>query len=144
MKHISKFFSIVLIAFFFLSVNNFAQDNDGSYYTMTKFKINIPEDGSQAEFMELMKEWTEKIVKTNDHIVSERIMRHQSGSDSRDLVVLTEYKDWNAINSAADNQSKLVNSTWNEEERKEFFGKFNKYFGEHSDEIYVEVNGTRK
>ncbi len=145
MKYISKFLTAVLITFFFLSVNNFAQDNDGSYYTMTTFKINIPEDGSRAELMELMNEWTEKIVKENDHIVSERIMRHQSGADSRDMVILTEYKDWNGINAAADNQNELVNAAWADEEaRKEFFGKFNKYFREHSDEIYVEVDGTRK
>lgn len=145
MKHITRILTIALFTFLLFSGTGFAQDANGSYFTMTKFKISIPEGGSQAELQEMLNEWQEKIVAGNEHIISERIMRHQSGADSRDLVILTEYKDWNSIDMAGKKQNEIVDAAWaTEDERKEFFSKFNKYFGNHADEIYVEVKGTRK
>lgn len=135
MKTFHKNISALLIVILFSVGLTYAQD--GPYYTVTTWKIEIPENGSNAEFNTLMKEFSQKVVAPNQHIVSERIMRHASGSDSRDLVIITEYANWNAIDAAANRQGELMNTAWGTEAaRKEFFGKFNKYFVMHTDEIY--------
>lgn len=136
MKTFHKNISALLIVILFTVGITYAQD--GPYYTVTTWKIDIPENGSNAEFNTLMKEFSQKVVAPNQHIVSERIMRHTSGSDSRDLVIITEYANWNDIDAAATRQGELMNSAWGTEAaRKEFFGKFNKYFVMHTDEIYA-------
>lgn len=120
---------------FFGIQNTTAQD--GPVYTVTTWKVIIPEDGSNAEFNSLLKEFKQKVTKPNSKIISERVMRHLSGSDSRDLVIITEYANWNAIDAAATEQDKLIDKAWpNESSRKEFFEKFGKYFTMHTDEIY--------
>lgn len=134
-------FSMLL---FFFSSNTFAQ-NDGHYYTVTTWKIEIPEDGSNAEFMKLMEEWNAKVVSKNDKVISEKVFRHQSGSDMRDWVVVTEYASWNDIDAANNTQNELVNEGWpNADERSAFFKKFWKYVETHSDEIYQELPTLRK
>jgi hypothetical protein len=143
MKQFSKIFLAIFIAFFLFNGNSFAQD--GSYYTVTTWKISIPEGGSNAEFNKIMKEWYDKVVSKNEKIISERVMRHQSGGDGRDWVFITEYANWNDINEAGNRQNELVQEAWpNEDERREFFRKFFSYTDTHSDEIMQEVSGLRK
>ena len=110
---------------------------DGPVYTVTTWKIDIPENGSNAEFNTLFKEFKQKVTRPNSKIISERVMRHLSGSDSRDLVIITEYANWNDIDAAATEQGKLIEKAWpDENSRKQFFDKFGKYFTMHTDEIY--------
>ncbi len=144
MKRINQ--AIIAIALFCLLAGTaFSQDNDRHYYTITTWKIEIPQDGSRKEFNELMKEWYEKVTSKNDKIISERVMNHASGSDQRDVVIITEYASWNDIDAAHDKQNELVDAAWPEKEaRQAFFKKFNQYSVTHSDEIYREVSSLRK
>jgi hypothetical protein len=143
MKQFSKIFLIMFAAFLLLHGTSFAQD--GHYYTVTTWKISIPEGGSNAEFMGLMKEWYDKVVTKNDKIVSEKVLRHNSGSDMRDWVFVDEYASWNDIDAAGEVQNKLVEEGWtNKDERKKFFDTFWKYVDTHSDEILQELPELRK
>jgi hypothetical protein len=126
-----------------LSANIFAQD--GNYYVMTTWKFMVPEDGSNSELNDLMKEWHEKVVMKNDKIVSEKAFVHRSGADMRDWVFLSEYASWNDIEAANDMQNKLVDEGWpNEEDRDKFFDTFWKYVITHSDEILMEKSDLVK
>ena len=128
--------SIILLLFIYSSIS-FAQDG-GSHYTITTWKISIPEGGSNSDLNEILKEWRDKIVTKNDKILSQKVLRHQSGADSRDLVVITEYASWNDIDAAGDEQGRLVQEAWpNEDDRRAWFAEFNKYTDMHSDEILV-------
>lgn len=143
MKQFSKIFLAIFIAFFLFNTNSFAQD--GNYYTVTTWKISVPENGSNAEFNELMKEWYDKVVSKNEKIISERVLTHRSGNDMRDWVFITEYASWNDINDAATRQNELVQEAWpNADDRRKFFNKFFSYTDTHSDEILQEVPGLRK
>lgn len=137
---------VVIIALLGLLIGSaFAQENEAHYYTVTTWKIEIPQDGSRKEFNDLMKEWYEKITSKNDKIISERVMRHSSGNDLRDVVVITEYASWNDIAAANQKQDELVEAAWpDKEQRQAFFKKFNKYSATHSDEIYRELPLLRK
>jgi hypothetical protein len=120
---------------FIYSSTLFAQD-EGHYYTVTTWKISVPADGSNSEFNEILKEWCDNVVSKNDKILSQKVLRHQSGGDSRDLVVIIEYASWNDIDAAGDEQSRLVQEAWpNEDERSAWFANFGKYTVKHSDEI---------
>ncbi len=129
--HVAIFLFIVCFAWQI----NYAQE--GPVYTVTTWKVSIPENGSNAEFISLLQEFHKKIVVPNNKIVSERALRHLSGSDSRDLTFITEYASWNDIDAAGTIQGELIEKAWPDEtSRKEFFKKFNKYFLMHTDEIY--------
>ena len=137
-------FALVLtFAVMLLSSNIFAQD--GNYFVMTTWKFMVPEDGSNSELNDLMKEWHEKVVMKNDKIVSEKAFVHRSGADMRDWVFLSEYASWSDIEAANDTQNKLVAEGWpNEEDRDKFFDTFWKYVITHSDEILMEKSELAK
>ncbi len=131
------------VAVLFFSASSFAQD--AHYYTVTTWKISSPEGGSMTEFNTLMQEWYDKVVSKNEKIISERVMRHSSGSDMRDWVFITEYASWNDIDAANNRQGELVNEGWpNADDRSAFFKKFWSYASTHSDEILQEKPGLRK
>jgi len=140
MKRISQMLLVVALCCL-LNSNAVAQDNQGHYYTVTTWKISIPEDGSRKEFNALMQEWTDKIVKKNDKVLSERVLRHDNGSDSRDVIIITEYASWNDIDAAQKTQSTLVKAAWPD---GAFMKKFNRYSVSHSDEICREIAALRK
>jgi len=145
MKRLIGTLVLTLISFFFIFNSLANAQDEGHYYTLTTWKISIPEDGSNAEFNELMQEWYDKVVSKNDKIISERVLRHQSGSDMRDWVFISEYASWNDIEAANDVQSKLVDEGWpNKDDRKKFFDTFWKYVITHSDEILQEQPTLRK
>ncbi|MBT8377679.1 MAG: hypothetical protein KJN64_00455 [Ignavibacteria bacterium] len=137
-------FALVLtFAVMLLSANIIAQD--GNYYVMTTWKFSVPEDGSNSELNDLMKEWNEKVVMKNDKIVSEKAFVHRSGADMRDWVFLSEYASWGDIEAANDMQNNLVEEGWpNEEDRDKFFDTFWKYVITHSDEILMEKSELAK
>ncbi|MCH9028309.1 MAG: hypothetical protein IH819_01580 [Bacteroidetes bacterium] len=75
----------------------------------------------------------------NDNILSQKVLRHVTGSDMRDWVVVSEYASWNDIDAAGDNQTELVNAGWtNEDDRSNYFKTFGKYVVTHTDEILRE------
>ncbi|RFN60087.1 hypothetical protein [Marixanthomonas ophiurae] len=130
--HVAIFLFIACFAW----QTNYAQESP--VYTVTTWKVTIPENGSNAELNTLLKEFQQKVVIPNNKVVSERVLRHLSGTDSRDLTFITEYANWNDIDEAATIQGELMEKAWPDEaSQKEFFKKFNKYFLMHSDEIYT-------
>lgn len=144
MKRISTVIIILALTIMF-SGNLFSQDNQGHYYTVTTWKIKSPDDGSRKEFMDMMKEWHQKVTLKNSKIISERSMAHASGSDMRDFVIITEYASWNDIEAANEEQNKLVEKGWpDKEKRKAFFKRFWQYAETHSDEICQGVPALRK
>ncbi len=143
MKKLTFIFAATIVVLFF-TTGNFAQE-EGHYYTVTTWKFEVPEGGSMSELTDLLQEWQEKVTFKNDKIVSERVIRHQSGSDMRDWVFISEYANWNDIDAANDVQSKLVEEGWpDKDERKKFFDAFWSYVETHSDEIFQELPSFRK
>jgi hypothetical protein len=135
---------VITFAVMLLSANSFAQE-EGHYYTVTTWKISSPEDGSLSEFNQMMQEWYDKVISKNEFVISERVLRHQSGADMRDWVFITEYASWNDIEAANTRQNELVQEGWPDaKERSAFFDRFWQYAGTHSDEILQEVPAIRK
>lgn len=122
-----------------LFLPNAGTAQEGHYYTVTTWKLSIPENGSRAELNGLLKEFSEKITFKNDKVISEKVLHHISGADLRDLVVISEHANWNDIEAASKKQNELMTTSWpKEEDRNAFFKSWNKYVVTHSDEIYQE------
>ena len=135
------FFAAIL---FFLSNSTQAQE-DSHIFTMTTIHLTFPEDGSMAEFDSLNQLYTDRVIKMNPKIISQRNFRHFWGSDNRQFVIMTEYKNMEDMLAANDMNDELFMKGWpTKEERAAYNKASSKYFGWHSDEIYHEVNSGRK
>lgn len=140
----TKLLMLALITVFTIAWSN-ASAQDGNFYTVTTWKMKVPDGGSRAEMNALFEEFTEKVVKKNPKVISEKIMHHISGSDMRDVVVISEYASWNDIDAAGTAQNELVKKAWPDEKaRSAWMKSFMKYVVTHSDEIYQEYPKMRK
>ena len=143
MKRLTQTFVLLIVAMLY-SGSALAQD-EGNFYSVTTWKMQVPADGSAAELNELFKEWYDKITTKNDKVLSQKVLRHVTGADMRDWVVISEYASWNDMDAANDMQNKLIEEAWpNEDERRAWFDKFGKYTITHSDEILQERPGLTK
>lgn len=109
-------------------------------YVITTYKSVMPVGGTAAERDSIMSEWGKSILKKNNKILSSKTLVHYYGSDSRDWVVINEYKSLGDIEAAEKISQKLLKKKWpNAKKRKAIFRKLDKYFPdyEHSDEIYM-------
>jgi hypothetical protein len=100
--------------------------------------LAFPDDAVDGEMGELMKEFTENVTHKNPHIVGHFMHRHAWGSDGRDMLEVYAVKSMDDIDDMQKAQGELIEAHWpDEEERKEFFKKFNKYWTPwHSDRFY--------
>ena len=139
-KRIFTFVLTIAVCILLLNSLSFAQEKEPHFFVVTTWKTVMPDDGSAVERDSLMKEWTEKVLKKNEKIISQKNFRHYYGSDVRDWVIITEYKTWGDIEAAAKISQKLNKKSWpDDKKRSEFFKNLMKYFGTHSDEIYKDM-----
>lgn len=128
--------ALIIMALF---IPNSGSAQEGNYFTVTTWKLHVPENGTRTELNGLLKEFSEKISFKNDKVISEKVLHHISGADLRDLVIISEYASWNDIDAASNMQNELIDKAWpKEEDRNAFFKSWNKYVITHSDEIYQE------
>lgn len=105
----------------------------------------FPEDGSQAEFDSLSNLLHQNITMKDEKMLSQRVLQHYWGDDSRKLVVIREYRNMEDMLDDTANEE-LFKASWKtEEERQAFNEAWGKYFEPyHADEIFTEVANTRK
>jgi len=139
MKNTAHFILALVVCFMMLNNVSFAQDDEGHIYVVTTWKMVMPEGGSADERDNLILELIEA-QKSNKKVLSSMTLRHRWGSDSRDWVVINEYKNMADVLEAQKINEKLNKKKWkDDDERAEFFRKLGKYFLKHSDEIYREL-----
>ena len=88
----------------------------------------------------------DNVIKKNEYIISQRVLRHMWGNNSLDLVFITEYKSFTDIEKGQNRTAELFRETWATSEERQAYNKaVGKYFGNrHSDEIYQEDSNQRK
>jgi len=140
----NRFFLFTVITVVFTVSISFSQD--GNIVYVQTFEFQMPENGSWGEFDSLMTIVTENVTAKYDKVLSQRVVRHQWGSDSRQLIVIREFARIEdlVLDDTADGD--LFRAHWKTpEERKAFSQAYGKYWrGKHSDEIYQEFKGGRK
>jgi len=138
---------LLFVAIVIILAADFSFSQDGNIVYVQTWEFQMPDGGSWTEFDSLATLLNENVVKKNPKIVSQRIVRHQWGSDSRQLIIIREYAKIEDLVLDDDNTgNELFRAYWKtDEERKAFNQAFRKYWrGHHSDEIYQEFSGARK
>ena len=87
---------VFLMALLFVNNTMFAQD-DNNIMVVTTWYVDAPEDGSEAEFDSLSALLNKNVVSKNSKIISRYLVRHFWGSDSRQVVTITEYANMDDI-----------------------------------------------
>ncbi|MBX2991824.1 MAG: hypothetical protein KF749_11750 [Bacteroidetes bacterium] len=146
MKHIPVIFAIACAVVLFAAHPASAQEQSAdNIFVATVQKMRMPEGGRNTERDSLLQVYHEQVTKKNTHIISQRALQHLYGADNRDLVWITEYKDWASVDAATKMDTELFEKYWKDaESRRQFNRMLNKYFEEHSDEIYSERTKLRK
>lgn len=113
------------------------------YVTVTTFSVPLGEEGNDVMM------WVDSVMlplaRVNPNVVSMEVGRHQWGSNSGHVIMISRYDDWDAI--AADCGAPC--EEWNEanpppeegtpraEKWDRILANFLKYYTGHNDEIYI-------
>jgi hypothetical protein len=146
MKQVLVFFAMACAGVICPIGSTSAQEQSADHiFIATTQKMSTPEGGRVAERDSLLQIYHEQVTKKNSHILSQRAMQHLYGADNRDWVWVTEYKDWASIEAATKMDTELFEKFWKDDaSRRQFNQMLNKYFAEHSDEIYSERTKLKK
>jgi len=146
MKTSNHFFKTIIFVFFLTSASIFPQEQEQLYISVTTMYRNMSlENFSMDEWKSVEVEYHEKVTMKNEHILSSTTLLHYFTPDNSEVVFITVYPSWTAIEDATKRNDELVKEAWPDEaERKAFFKNQRKYYSnEHSDEIYVTIPGAK-
>ncbi|MAP80146.1 MAG: hypothetical protein CL526_03560 [Aequorivita sp.] len=130
------------------SSNFFAQDNTSrpEYISVTTNHWNMEKDDfSMKEWKALEKEYMQKVVSKNEHIISANFYTHLFSPDNTEIMYVATYPSWDAMDKAAKRNAELAKEAWPDDKaRAEFFKKQSDYYSNnHSDEIYAPIAGAK-
>lgn len=85
------------------------------------------------------------MTKKNEYILSFSVYLHRYTPDNSEIVFVTTYPSWKAIEKTGKKNEELIKEFWKDEEKqKEYFKKKDAYYiDEHSDEIYVPIGEAK-
>ncbi len=144
MKTSNQFFKGIVVLLFLIPASIFSQEELYVSVTTMHRDMNL-ENFSMDEWKDVEVEYHEKVTMKNEHILSATTLLHYFTSDNSEVVFVTVYPSWTAIEEATNRNNELVMEAWPDEaERKAFFKKQRKFYSnEHSDEIYVTISGAK-
>jgi hypothetical protein len=143
MLRLTSFLLLFSIIFIF-SHAAIAQDTkDASVVLIETFKLKSI-IGEDAEAFSAMLKRTADVYNNDPRVIRSYILRHYWGSDSRDLVFVYEFKNESDLYSFANEFDKLLEKALPKEQFDADYKLWNKYVGQHADEIYNMVSDTKK
>lgn len=141
---------IILFAFL-LSPTLWAQEEEAEKSGPTVMVVTTVhwskdyKDGSQERWLEIEKEFHEKVTMKNEHILAANFLVHYFTADNSEAKAVALYADWSGIEKAADRNNELIKEAWPDEAARDaFFKERNAYYSTmHSDEIYSVLDGSK-
>jgi hypothetical protein len=138
-----SFTLFILPVFFFLSSSSFAQADALNVIHLQTWKLNtIPMGDDATAFAEMLQRQTDA-VSGDSRLLSFRVVRHNWGADSRDMVMIAEFKNKEDLFSFYDDLNAMLEKAFSKEQMEKDNALFGKYAGQHSDEIYQVIAGTK-
>ncbi len=137
---------ITFLVFLFSSFI-FSQETPTYYVEVTTMHWNMDlENFSMDEWKDTEMEFHEKVTMKNEYILSTTVLQHHFTEDSSEILFVTVYPSWMAMEEAVKRNEELIAAAWpDEEERKRFLKKQGKFYATpHSDEIYVSMPGAKE
>lgn len=149
MKTTNRFFTVIMSALLLFCMTSFAQDETPKgpeYITVTTMHWNMDlEDFSMDDWKAVEKEYLDKVIMKNEHIIGASFFLHRYTADNTELVYVQSYANWEAIDKAGEREGELARAAWPDDDaRSAFFKKRNAYYTDlHSDEIYATMSGAK-
>jgi len=136
--------ALLFTVLFFFSTSSFAQDeNDFHVVHVQTFKMHgVMGDDAEA-FSETLKRQA-GVINSDSRVIRSYVLRHYWGADSRDLVLIAEFASEEDLFSFFNDLNGLIEKAFSKEQIDADNALWNKYVGQHSDEIYRVVSDTRK
>lgn len=115
-----------------------AQNENLNTVNVQRLKTKWPEKGSMQTRDSLIAIYNDNVVKKNDKILSHREYSHWFTSDSKDYMIVEEYKNFDTMEEAFKMSTELEKKAWpDEKKRKEFMDSMNAYFEDwHGDSVF--------
>ena len=139
------FFSLTLVGFLILySIPASAQTSEDTYVVhiqTNKIKSDLGDDA--AAFNEMLRRQA-GVINSDARVIRSYFLRHFWGADSRDLVLVAEFKNTEDLFSFYGDLNSMLEEAFSKEQLDKDNAMWNKYVGQHADEIYQETSGTRK
>jgi len=107
MRYLSYPVAAILLFTFFFSSTVFAQNECPHVFTVTTTQFVLPDDGSISEWDSLNTLYMDNVINKNEHIISQRALRHMWRHNSLDLVYITEYKTFADIEKGQERNTEL-------------------------------------
>jgi len=137
-------FLLLFSVIFIFSHAAIAQDiKDASVVLIETFKLKSI-IGEDAEAFSAMLKRTADVYNKDPRVIRSYILRHYWGADSRDLVFVYEFKSESDLYSFANEYDKILEKDLTKEQFDADYKLWNKYVGQHADEIYKMVSDTKK
>jgi hypothetical protein len=136
MKRTSLLTAIVFFAMFTAKAQNRPAEKPFLVHTIY---LNSTLESRQVNVDSLLQIYKKYILDANPYITASKIVRHWYGHDSREVLVLTEYKSWDDVVKADAKQDAIEDSLPKslDEAGKQWFSVL--FPEHHSDEIYQVV-----
>jgi len=137
--------SFLLFSVLFLfSSSSFAQDANEMHVVHMQTNTMKGMLGDDVKAFNEMLVRQEDVINGDPRVINSYVIRHFWGADSRDLVIVTEFKNEMDLFSFYNDMNSLLEKAFSKEQLDADNALWNKYVGEHSDEIYSMVPGTSK
>jgi len=137
--------SFLLFSVLFLfSSSSFAQDANEMHVVHMQTNTMKGMLGDDVKAFNEMLVRQEGVINGDPRVINSYVLRHFWGADSRDLVIVTEFKNEMDLFSFYNDMNSLLEKAFSKEQLDADNALWNKYVGEHSDEIYSMVPGTSK
>ncbi|WP_333599210.1 hypothetical protein [Flavobacterium sp.] len=139
-------FLVALLSLLLMGNKSIAQDDKSYLVTVTKLHWNQDmKNFNMDDWKAVEKEYLDKVVKKNPFILGQEILLHSFTEDNSEILLVTRYENWDAIEKAGDKDDELIKAAWPDEKaRNAYFEKRSAYYAHnHSDEIYATIPGGK-
>jgi hypothetical protein len=136
-------FLLFSVLFLYSSVS-FAQDMDEMHVVHIQKNTMKGMLGDDAKAFNEMLVRQEGVINGDSRVINSYVLRHFWGADSRDLIIVTEFKNEMDLFSFYNDLNSMFEKAFSKEQLDADDAMWNKYVGQHSDEIYSMVPGTSK
>jgi hypothetical protein len=125
MKTIRILLSVALVLVFSGFLNAQEEEQAPKYITRTTMHWNMDKDDfKMSDWKAIEKEYLDKVVMKNEHILRASFFMHQFTADNTTLEYVQTFASWDAIEKAAQRNSELAKEAWPDDDaRAEFEDK---------------------
>jgi hypothetical protein len=139
------FLSLFLFSFIVLfTVSSYTQTaGDHPVVLIQTWKLKlIPVGEDETALTELLQRWSDVLGK-DPRLVNMQALRHSWGADSRDLLIISEFKNRDDLFSFFQGFNDMLTNGISKEQLDKDNALWEKFVGQHSDEIY-HVTASKK